>query len=252
MIKAIIVDDEKKFSESLNEMIRERFQDKIHVVAKCKSVKEAVHAIKLHHPDLVFLDVEMPPGNGFEVLEQVDDKNFEVIFTTAYDQYAVKAIKFSALDFLLKPFGAEDLSDALKRYNEKIIKDKTQKQYEVLLHNLKNVSDPAKKIALPTLNGFNVVSLSEIIRCKADNNYTDFYFINKVKSVISKPLKDFEELLEDHRFFRVHQSHLINLQHVVSYSKGEGGTVKMSDGSDIEVSRRKKDEFLKFMLPNNK
>ena len=194
----------------------------------------------------------MPPGNGFEVLEQIEDKNFEVIFTTAFDQYAIKAIKFSALDFLLKPFGVDDLRDALMRYDEKILKDKSQKQFEVLLYNLKNVSDPAKKIALPTLNGFNIVSLSEIIRCQADNNYTDFYFTNKPKSVISKPLKDFDELLEDHQFFRVHQSHLINLHHVQNYTKGEGGTVKMSDGSEIEVSRRKKDEFLKFMLNNNK
>ena len=251
MINAIIVDDEIKFCNSLQEMIDEVFHDKLKVVARCKNVKEAVHAIKLHHPDLVFLDVEMPPGNGFEVLEQVEDKNFEVIFTTAFDQYAIKAIKFSALDFLLKPFGVEDLRDALKRYDQKVLKEKSQKQFEVLLYNLKNVSDPAKKIALPTLNGFNIVSLSEIIRCQADNNYTDFYFTNRTKSIISKPLKDFDELLEDHQFFRVHQSHLINLHHVQNYTKGEGGTVKMSDGSEIEVSRRKKDEFLKFMLNNN-
>ncbi|MEO8209834.1 MAG: LytTR family DNA-binding domain-containing protein [bacterium] len=217
-------------------------------MAKCKNVKEAVHAIKLHHPDLVFLDIEMPPDNGFQVLEALEDKNFEIIFTTAFDQYAIKAIKFSALDFLLKPFGANDLIEAMKRYDEKIKKEISQKQYEVLLYNLKNVSDPAKRIALPTLNGFNVVSLSDIVRCKADNNYTDFYFTNKTKTVVSKPLKEFDDLLEDHSFLRIHQSHLINLQHVVNYSKGEGGTVKMSDGSVIEVSRRKKDEFLKYML----
>ena len=157
MINAIIVDDEKKFSSSLQEMIDEVFHDKVKVIARCKNVKEAVHAIKLHRPDLIFLDVEMPPGNGFEVLEQIEDKNFEVIFTTAFDQYAIKAIKFSALDFLLKPFGVDDLRDALMRYDEKILKDKSQKQFEVLLYNLKNVSDPAKKIALPTLNGFNIV-----------------------------------------------------------------------------------------------
>ena len=251
MIKAIIVDDEKKFSDSLIKMISELFPDKLKIVANCKNVKDAVHAIKIHRPDLVFLDVEMPPGNGFQVLEQVADKNFEVIFTTAYDQYAVKAIKFSALDFLLKPFGADDLSSALRRYEEKILKEKTQKQYEVLLHNLKNVSDPARKIALPTLNGFNVVSLSEIVRCQADNNYTDFFFTNKTKNTISKPLKDFEELFEEHRFFRVHQSHLVNLHHVLNYTKGEGGMVKMIDGSEIEVSRRKKEEFLKLMMNNN-
>ena len=122
MIKVIIVDDEKKFSDSLNEMITEIFQDKLVVLARCKSVKEAVHAIKIHRPHLVFLDIEMPPGNGFQVLEQIEDKNFEVIFTTAFDQYAVKAIKFSALDFLLKPFGVDDLSAALKRYDEKTLK----------------------------------------------------------------------------------------------------------------------------------
>ena len=245
MIKAIIVDDEKKFIDSLNEMINENFHDKVKVIAKSKSVKEAVHAIKIHDPDLVFLDVEMPPGNGFQVLEQIENKKFEVIFITAYDQYAIKAIRFSALDFLLKPFGVQDLSDALKRYDEKILTEKTQKQYEVLLYNIKSVSDSRKKIALPTLNGFTIVSLADIIRCESESNYTQFFLKDKSNILVCKPLKDYEELLEENGFFRVHQSHLINVQFIKNYSRDIGGTIMMTDGSEIAVSRRKKDEFIK-------
>jgi len=245
MIKAIIVDDEKKSIDSLDGMINENFHDKVYIIAKSKSVKEAVHAIKIHDPDLVFLDVEMPPGNGFQVLEQIENKKFEVIFTTAYDQYAIKAIRFSALDFLLKPFGVQDVRDALKRYEEKILTEKTQKQYEVLLYNIKSVSDSQKKIALPTLNGFTVVSLGDIIRCESESNYTQFYLKDKSKTLVCKPLKDYEELLEENGFFRVHQSHLINVQYIKNYSRDIGGTVMMIDGSEIAVSRRKKDEFIK-------
>lgn len=245
MIKAIIVDDERKFIDSLNEMINENFRDRMQVIAKSKSVKEAVHAIKIYDPDLVFLDIEMPPGNGFQVLEQIENKKFEVIFTTAYDQYAIKAIRFSALDFLLKPFGVQDLTEALKRYDEKMLTEKTQKQYEVLLYNIKSVSDSQKKIALPTLNGFAVVSLGDIIRCESESNYTQFYLKGKSRILVCKPLKDYEELLEENGFFRVHQSHLINMQFIKNYSRDIGGTVIMTDGSEVAVSRRKKDEFIK-------
>ncbi|MBA3649542.1 MAG: response regulator transcription factor [Chitinophagales bacterium] len=247
MIKTIIVDDEKKFSDALNKMITENFRDKLHVVAKSKSVKEAVHDIKIYDPDLIFLDVEMPPGNGFQVLEQIEKKNFEVIFTTAFDQYAIKAIRFSALDFLLKPFGVQDLNEALKQYDEKILTEKTQKQYEVLLY-IKSVSDSQKKIALPTLNGFAIVSLGDIIRCESDSNYTQFHLKDKSKILVCKPLKDYEGLLEENGFFRVHQSHLINVHYIKNYSRDIGGTITMTDGSEIAVSRRKKDEFLKRLM----
>ena len=244
---AIIVDDEKKFRDALARMILDNFSEKITILARCKSVAEAVHAIRIHQPDLVFLDVEIPPSNGFELLEQLEEKNFEVVFTTGYDQYAIKAIKFSALDFLLKPFGVEELSEALNKFEEKVNKDKTQKQYELLLSNVKNVSDPERKIALPTLNGFQVVSLRDIVRCESDNNYTVFHLIANPRIVVSKPLKEYEELLEEFGFYRIHQSHLINLRYIKQYIKGEGGTVIMTDHSQIDVSRRKKDDFLQVL-----
>jgi two-component system LytT family response regulator len=248
LIRAIIVDDEKKFSDALNNMISEHFHDKITILAKCKSVNDAVHSIKIHQPDLVFLDIEMPPDNGFQVLEQIGEKNFEVIFTTAFDQYAIKAIRFSALDFLLKPFGTDELTESLKRYEEKMLNQKTQKQYEVLLYNIKAVSDSQKKIALPTLTGFEVVSLGDIVRCESDSNYTMFFLKSKSKILVCKPLKDYAVLLEESGFFRVHQSHLINVQFIKNYSRNEAGTIMMTDGSEVEVSRRKKDEFLKRMM----
>jgi two-component system LytT family response regulator len=247
MIKLIIVDDEERFRESLNEMIRDNFQDKLQVVAICGSVKEAVLAIHKYTPDLVFLDIEMPSGNGFQVLEQTTDKSFEVIFTTGFDKYAIKAIQFSALDFLLKPFGLTELTESILRYDQKREKQSTQRQFDVLLHNIKLVSNPHKKIALPTLNGFIVVGLEEIIRCESDNNYTQFYLKDKSKILVCKSLKEYTELLEDSNFFRVHQSHLININFIKKYSRGEGGSVQMTDGSEVEVSRRKKEEFLKRM-----
>lgn len=247
MIKVIIVDDEKRFIDKLNEMIENHFQDKLFVVARCKSVKDAVQAIKIHLPDLIFLDIEMPPGNGFQVLEQIEDKKFEVIFTTGFDQYAIKAIQFSALDYLLKPYGLEDLTESINRYDNKVLKETTQKQFEVLLHNIKLVSTPHKKIALPTLSGFVFVGLEDIIRCESDNNYTQFFLKDKTKIMVCKSLKEFAELLEDNNFFRVHQSHLININFIKNYSRGEGGTVMMTDGSEVEVSRRKKEEFIKRM-----
>ncbi len=178
------------------------------------------------------------------MLQQLSTIDFEVIFTTAYEKYAIQAIKFSALDYLLKPFSLEELTIAVQHYEQKVNKKQSATQFETLFYNLRNMQKNVKKIALPTSNGLMIIQLSDIVRCQADANYTNFFLTNKKKLVISKTLKEFEELLHEYDFIRVHHSHLINLHHVQNYARGEGGTITLSDGSQVDVSRRKKDEFL--------
>lgn len=243
MIRAVVVDDEKPVREAFIQMLREDFPE-VEVLAVCENVPEAVKTVKEVKPDLVFLDVEMPPFTGFDFLEQVKNQVFEVIFTTSHNKYALQAIKFSALDYLLKPFDADDLAGALERYKEKVNKNNTQSQFEMLLRHMKAVKDPPGNIALPTLNGLTFLKLEDIIRCESDNNYTTFHLTNKNKILVSRPLKEYEEMLEESNFFRIHHKHLINLAHIKSYTRGEGGSVTMVDDSEVDVARRRKDEFL--------
>lgn len=246
MISAIIVDDEQHCRASLESLIGNFFPE-LSVKASCKSLAEGIQAIHEHHPSLVFLDVEMPPSTGFEMLRQLDEINFEIIFTTAYEKYAIQAIKFSALDFLLKPIGKEDLAEAVFRMKEKKSVEKSAKKIEALFENIKSRQSPSKKIVLPTTNGIELIYLQDIIRLDANANYTTFHLKNRQKLVVSKTIKEYEEMLEDVYFFRVHNSHIINMRYVKNYIKGEGGIVKMEDGSEIDVSRRRKDEFLKAL-----
>ena len=243
MIKAIIIEDEESSRRLLVDLLAEHFKN-ITVLAVCESAEEAKQALEIHRPDLVFSDVELDTDSVFDVLEQLAPIDFEVIFTTAYEKYAIQAIKFSALDYLLKPFGVEDLTSAINHYQERKNKYQPARQFEVLFHNLRGIQASAKKIALPTLNGLKVVALKEVVRCQADANYTTFFFAGEHKMMVTKTLKEFEELLEEYDFIRVHNSHLININHVTKYTKGEGGVVTLSDGAEVDVSRRKKEEFL--------
>lgn len=245
MIRTILVDDEQHCRETLSNMLEKHFSDKVDLLAQCSSVEEGVAAIKRLKPQLIFLDVEIGNSTGFNLLQQLDDFNFEVIFTTAHNHYAMQAIKFSALDFLLKPFGVDDMREALGRLQQKINSTDANEQFKILFENLKKMNNPSKKLALPTLNGINFVPIQEIIRCESDVNYTTFYLTNKNKIVVAKTLKEFEEMLDGYNFFRVHNSHLINLSHIKNYVKGEGGIVTMVDDSSVDVSRRRKEEFLK-------
>ena len=179
------------------------------------------------------------------MLEKLELTDFEVVFTTAYEKYAIQAIKFSALDYLLKPFSMGDLSEAIHHYRQKQYKEQSARQLSALFYNLKDIQKDTKKIVLPTLNGLDVISLKQIIRCEANINYTTFFLTDGSKIIVSKTLKEFDALLDDYNFIRVHNSHLINLNHVKKYTRGEGGTVTMSDHAEVDVSRRKKDEFLK-------
>jgi two-component system LytT family response regulator len=243
MIKAILLEDEQHSRQLLYEMLTEHFKN-IEVLAVCENTEDAAIAIARHHPDLVISDIELDNNSVFDMLQSLRSIDFEVIFTTAHEKYALQAIKFSALDYLLKPFGLDDLTNAINQYQIKLNKRQSARQFEVLFHNLKGLQNDTKKIALPTLNGLQVVSLKDIVRCQAEANYTIFFFGLAKKMVVTKSLKEFEDLLVDYDFIRVHNSHLINLNHIVKYTKGEGGVVAMSDGSEVDVSRRKKEEFL--------
>lgn len=243
MIQVIVIEDEQRSREALCDMLSRHFRQ-IELLVACASADEGKAAIEDHHPDLVFSDIELGDASAFSMLQQLDTIDFEVIFTTAYEKYAIQAIKFSALDYLLKPFSLADLSEAIKHYEQKLNKKQSANQFETLFHNLKHIQKNSKKIALPTTNGLVMVPLNEIIRCQSDVNYTTFFLANKKKMVIAKTLKEFEELLHEYDFIRVHNSHLINLHHVQNYTRGEGGTITMSDGTQVDVSRRKKDEFL--------
>jgi two-component system, LytTR family, response regulator len=242
-IKAIIVDDEKGARESLSKMV-EKYCPQIEVVAKADSMKTALTAINTYHPDLVFLDIEMPNGNAFDLLEKIDSIDFDIIFTTAYDHYAIKAIKFSAIDYILKPIDPEELVQAVDRLKNITNKKATlDNKFKALLSNL-IPDNKVKKLALPEGDGFIFVKLSEVIRCESTNHYTMFYLTDKREILSTKNLGDYEQMLCDDNFIRVHRSHLINYEFVKKYIRGEGGYVVMEDDSKIEVSRRAKTELL--------
>jgi two-component system LytT family response regulator len=243
MIKAIIVDDELGARESLSKMLEKNCKQ-IEVVAKVDSMLAAFEAITNKEPDLVFLDIEMPNGNAFDLLEKFKTINFNIIFTTAYDHYAIKAIKFSAVDYILKPIDPEELILAVKRFEEKTGKSATlDKQFKTLLSNVRP-ENKLKKVGIPDGDGLIFINLSDIIRCDSDGNYTFFILTSGKKIIASRTLGEYEQMFAEDNFFRIHRSHLINLEHVKKYIKGEGGYVVMSDNSQVEVSRRNKTDFL--------
>jgi len=235
----IIIDDEKNAREGLQLLIR-TYSPELEVLKLCKSGKEGIDAVNDLKPNLLFLDVEMPHMNGFEMLEKIDQKNFDVIFTTAYNHYAIKAIKFSALDYLLKPVSPDDLVDALKKHREKKQKDANH-SIDNLLSSLRH---SINKIALPTPNGLAFVPVSQVIRFESDSNYSFAFLENGEKICITKTLKQIEELLEGMPFYRVHQSHFVNLHHIISYVRDGGGYLIMTDKTTITIARQRKDGFM--------
>jgi two-component system, LytTR family, response regulator len=243
MIRAIVIEDQEASRKILTDMLQEHFKN-IKVLAECGNNVEAKSAIEALHPDLVFSDVELGDETVFTMLQQLGEINFEILFTTGYDKYAIQAIKFAALDYLLKPFTEEDMAIAINHFQQQQLKKENVQQFEALFHNLKLYQNDLKKIALPTFSGLAIFPVKDIIHCKAEVNYTNFFFASSNKLLVIKTLKEYEELLHDCNFIRVHKSHLINLHHVKSYTRGEGGTVTMSDGTIVDVSRRKKEEFL--------
>ncbi|TKG95727.1 response regulator transcription factor [Puteibacter caeruleilacunae] len=237
-INAIIIEDEKSNRENLAKIINE-YCPEVHLQALCASAIEGRKAIIQHQPDLIFLDIEMPGGNGFSLLESFEAINFEVIFVTAYNQYGVKAIKFCALDYLLKPVDILELSQAIEKVKNRLTEKIENQRMQTLLANQVNRANP--KIALPLSDKIEFIDVSNIIRCQGEGNYTHIYLKEGEKILASKTLKEFDELLTDHEFLRVHQSHLINLKEIKAYMKTDGGYLKMNDGSSVSISRQRKE-----------
>jgi len=244
MINCIIIDDERKARESFQKIIDRYFEDKIHVVSLCESVKEGVAAINKYNPDIVFLDIEMPNENGFKLFNYFDTFNFEVIFITAFNQYAVDAIKYSALDYLMKPVNYMDLNDAIKRYEKREVEKSQRERVDVLLANM-NVGNSIKsKVALPTLDGYQMEKINNIMYCEAEQNYTKIYLLNGKYILVSKTLKLVEEILPNEVFFRIHKSHLLNLNYVERYTRADGHRVILDNGMQLDVAGRRIDEFV--------
>ena len=240
MINAIIVEDEKHSRETLSGLLK-LYCKNVNVIAEADGMMAGIKAIKKHKPDLIFLDIQMPDGSGFRLLESLDEIDFGIIFTTAFDQFAIKAIKFSAIDYLLKPIFPDDLVAAVKKAEELQDDRNTRKSVEVLLENMKRPEAEPPKIVLSTAERINVVKVQDIIRCESDNYYTLFFYSNGKKLLVSKTLIENEELLKDYNFIRPHKSHLINVMYIKSVNKQEGGYILLTDGSRVPVSRRKKE-----------
>lgn len=246
MYKAIIVEDEFHSREFLKNIVS-TYCPELAIVALAGSVEEGVAAIKQHQPDIIFLDIEMQTGTGFHLLQQFPQPAFEVIFTTAYDHYAIRAIKFSAVDYLLKPIDIEELQQSVAKVIEKK-KDKTgQLALQMLLKNLQSPQTMEQSITLSTSDGLEFIPLQQIIRIEASGPYSHFYLKEKKKIIVSRNLKEYEMLLTDHGFFRVHNSHIINMNEVKRMIKTDGGYAVMSDDSNITISPKKKEEFFQVL-----
>jgi len=245
IIRALLIDDEKHCLEVLTWQL-ERFCPDVQIIGVCDNAEKALTILSTEEVDLAFLDIEMPHMNGFELLQRLKKIRFEVIFTTAYDMFAVKAFKFSALDYLLKPIDKDELTQAVEKVKEKSNRTILPEQLNILFENFYNHKQPPQKIALPTMNGLEFVIADDIIHCQSEGNYTHIFLKDDGKFLICRTLKETEELLSGHNFFRVHHSHSINLNHIKKYVKGDGGYVVMSNNSSINVSRSRKEELLRL------
>lgn len=240
-LNAIIVEDEKTSREILKNYLK-KYCPNVSVLGEAENVDEALILIRNNELDLVFLDVEMPYGNAFDLLEKVGDINFETVFVTAYNHYALEALNTHASYYLMKPISIDELIKAV----DYVVEIKTKEdalQNQVLVTKTKSVNG---KITIPQLDGFEVLETATILYCKADDNYTEIYLNNSKKKLVSKTLKYFEEALKDSGFARVHKSFLINVNEVIKYKKGKGGHVVLSNGKEIMVSASKKASFLSY------
>ena len=246
MIEAIIIDDEEDGRESLR-LALTKFCPDVSIKGVYATPEDGVEGIRKQKPQLVFIDVQMPGMSGFDVLQNVSPVTFEVIFVSAYDRYAVKAIKFSALDYLLKPIDIHDLVQSVGRARERLEKKRNNYNVQSVLHNVQFGTSPVHRLAVPSFEGIDFFDTKDIVFCKADGSYTTVFLTGGHHKVVSRNLKDFENLLSDFGFCRVHHSYLINLQHVQRYIRGEGGYVVMTGDHHVDVSRRKKEEFLALL-----
>lgn len=252
-MNALIIDDEAHCVEALMILIN-KYCPNVNVIDTCTDGECGLKSIEEQKPDLVFLDIAMPKMNGFDMLSQLEKIDFEIIFTTAYDNFAIKAFKVSAVDYLLKPIDRQELVNAVQVAEERIkLQEQSKKpvsnfeQFTMLLENLQQNKEAFPNIAIPTLEGLEIVKVCEILYVTGDSNYANIYLKNRPPILISKTVKYVEERLKGHNFFRIHHSNLINLNEVVKYVKGIGGYVKMTDGQELSVSRSRKNELMKHL-----
>jgi two-component system LytT family response regulator len=247
ILRAILVDDEPRGLSSLEKLLQLNCPE-VNIVALSTQVDEAIEKIYELQPDLVFLDIAMPGKDGFTLLKELKGASFEVIFITAHNNFMIEAFHFSAIDYLLKPVDDDLLVDAVKRAKKRILEKAGSKNIETFLYNVQQKRSPQNmKLCIPSLKGFQVVELNDILYAESSGNYTNFYFANKQLICSSKPMHEYEELLSDAGFVRIHKSFLVNLLHVKEYLRGEGGSVILSNGKEVEVARRKKDVFINKM-----
>ncbi|MFT5857998.1 MAG: two-component system LytT family response regulator [Flavobacteriaceae bacterium] len=242
MKKVLIIDDENRTRSLIAKMI-DSFGFDVEAIPDGENVQSGIKAIEKHNPDIVFLDIQMPDGTGFDVIRSIENKNFEVIFITAHEEFAIKAIKFSALDYLLKPVDAGELKSALEKALELVGDENSSPQFDALHSNIQK--GEKRRLVLKTQESVHVVDLDQIIRCEADRNYTSFFLLDNKRILVSKTLKEYETLLSSHNFLRVQQSHLINVDYVDRYDKKNGGAVVMKDGSEVPLSPAKREVFFK-------
>lgn len=251
MITAVLVDDDVNLREGMKGLLALYAPD-IKIIGEADSVASGVDTLTKLDPQVVFLDIQMNDGTGFDMLEKLSEINGKVtshiVFITAYEHYAIKAFRFSALDFLLKPVSPDDLEKVIDKIRNVLEKDNDYSHIDLLLENIRKKADNFKRIALSNSDGIHLLDISDIIRCESDDNYTKFFIKNRKPILISKTLKEYEELLTEHDFVRIHQSHLINLAYVKSYVKKDNGFVIMSDDSQLPISQRKREQLQEILL----
>lgn len=240
-IKSILVDDEKHGRENLAGILHQHCPD-IQLLGEADSVESAISLIHQKNPDLVFLDIKMPKADGFQLLEHFKDFRFEVIFVTAYGNYAIKAIRFSAADYILKPINYHELIEAVVKVSNRIQQKQDNLRLKQLVHNLGHSGNP--KIGLPSGDRVEFIEVQKIIHCQGEGNYSHIYFEENKHLLVAKTLVEFEDLLQDYSFIRVHKTHLVNLKHVIAFIKSDGGILKLSNGNKIAISRRRKEDVL--------
>lgn len=247
MIRTILVDDEPRGLNTLKKLLQE-YCPEIKVIAECTDADTAKDKIELLEPQLAFLDISLPGKTSFDLLSELDKINFEIIFVTAHNEYTLEAFHYSAIDYLMKPIDEDILVDAVRRAVKRVTMNSVNNNVSTLLHNLQKAQVPQEmKLCIPSLKGFQVVELKDILYCEASGSYTNFFFVDKHSVCTAKTIHDYEDLLEDAGFVRIHKSFLVNLLHVKEYLRGEGGSVILSNGHEVEVARRKKELLISKM-----